>query len=34
MSDNQPADLLGSYGNWEVKTPHLDGLSARGVQFN
>ena len=34
MSDNQPADLLGCYGNEEVKTPHLDGLAKQGVQFN
>lgn len=33
MSDNQPADLLGCYGNDEVHTPHLDGLAARGVRF-
>jgi arylsulfatase A-like enzyme len=34
MSDNQPADLLGCYGNDEVHTPHLDGLAARGVRFS
>ena len=33
MSDNQPADLLGCYGNDEVSTPHIDGLAARGVKF-
>ncbi len=33
MSDNQPADLLGCYGNDEVKTPHLDMLADRGVRF-
>ncbi|SLN25331.1 Choline-sulfatase [Falsiruegeria litorea R37] len=34
MSDNQPADLLGCYGNDEVITPHLNGLAARGVRFS
>lgn len=33
MSDNQPADLLGCYGNDEVHTPHLDGLARRGARF-
>lgn len=33
MSDNQPADLLGCYGNDEVKTPHLDDLARSGVRF-
>ncbi len=33
MSDNQPADLLGCYGNDEVQTPHLDELASRGVRF-
>ena len=28
MADNQPADLLGCYGNDEVKTPHLDALAS------
>ena len=34
MSDNQPADLLGCYGNDEVKTPHLDEIAARGARFD
>lgn len=34
MSDNQPADMLGCYGNSELVTPHLDGLARNGVQFN
>lgn len=34
MSDNQPADLLGCYGNDEVLTPHIDGLAREGVQFD
>ena len=33
MSDNQPADLLGCYGNDEIRTPHLDSLAGRGVRF-
>jgi arylsulfatase A-like enzyme len=33
MSDNEPANLLGCYGNDEVSTPHIDGLAARGTQF-
>lgn len=34
MSDNQPADLLGCYGNNEVRTPHLDALAQRGTRFD
>ena len=33
MADNQPADLLGCYGNDEVRTPHLDALAERGRRF-
>lgn len=34
MSDNQPADLLGCYGNDEVRTPHLDALARNGIRFD
>jgi arylsulfatase A-like enzyme len=34
LSDNHPADLLGCYGNEEISTPHLDKMSADGLQFN
>ena len=33
MTDNQPAELLGCYGNREIHTPHLDRLARQGVQF-
>ena len=33
MSDNQPAEMLGCYGNDEINTPHLDRLAARGTRF-
>ena len=34
MSDNQPAELLGCYGNDEIHTPHIDEIAAAGIQFN
>ncbi len=33
LSDNQPASLLGCYGNPDIKTPHIDRLAAEGVRF-
>ena len=33
MADNQPADMLGCYGNDEVHTPQLDALAASGTRF-
>ncbi len=34
MTDNQPADLLGCYGNDEIHSPNLDRLARQGLQFN
>ncbi len=34
VSDNQSHTLLGTYGNNEIKTPHIDKLAKQGVQFN
>ncbi|NKQ34644.1 MAG: sulfatase-like hydrolase/transferase [Chloroflexi bacterium] len=34
MTDNQPAELLGCYGNEEIHTPHLDRLAAQGIRFD
>ena len=31
--DNQPASMMGCYGNEEIFTPHLDALASRGVLF-
>jgi choline-sulfatase len=33
ITDQQHAGMLGCAGNRWLKTPHLDGLSARGVRF-
>ncbi|MCS5659811.1 MAG: sulfatase-like hydrolase/transferase, partial [Dehalococcoidia bacterium] len=33
MTDNQPADLLGCYGNNEIHTPHLDKIAKNGLLF-
>jgi len=32
--DNQPAEMLGCYGNSELHTPHLDRLAGEGLRFN
>ncbi len=33
MTDTQRADMLGCYGNPDMKTPSLDRLASRGVRF-
>jgi arylsulfatase A-like enzyme len=34
LTDNQAASLLGTYGNPDIKTPHIDRLAKEGMQFN
>jgi len=34
MTDNQPAELLGCYGNTEIYTPNLDRMARQGLKFN
>ncbi|MGD0089747.1 MAG: sulfatase-like hydrolase/transferase [Planctomycetota bacterium] len=34
MTDTQRADMLGCYGNLEMKTPCLDALAAGGLRFD
>ncbi|MFV2091936.1 MAG: sulfatase, partial [Hyphomicrobiales bacterium] len=34
MTDNQPAELLGCYGNDECITPHIDALAGEGLRFD
>jgi arylsulfatase A-like enzyme len=34
MTDNQPADLLGCYGNGEMRSPRLDAMAAEGIRFD
>lgn len=34
FSDQQTADMLGCYGNKDIKTPNLDRFASEGVQFN
>ena len=33
MTDNQSAEFLGCYGNYEVKTPNIDLLSKKGMNL-
>ena len=33
LTDNQPASILGAYGNTDVRTPHIDQLAAKGMRF-
>jgi arylsulfatase A-like enzyme len=34
FTDQQRLDLLGTYGNKIIRTPHLDALAARGTRFD
>jgi arylsulfatase A-like enzyme len=33
VADNQPASILGIYGNPDVKTPNIDRLANEGLRF-
>ena len=33
VADNQPASILGTYGNPDVKTPNIDRLANEGLRF-
>lgn len=33
LTDNQPASIIGSYGNTDVRTPHIDQLAKEGTLF-
>jgi arylsulfatase A-like enzyme len=33
LTDNQPASILGAYGNTEVRTPNIDRLASEGMKF-
>ncbi len=34
LTDNQPASILGAYGNPDVRTPHVDQLAREGMRFD
>lgn len=34
LTDNQAASLLGTYGNPDIRTPHVDRLAREGMRFN
>ena len=34
VADNQPAAILGAYGNPDVKTPNIDRLASEGMRFS
>ena len=34
MTDNQPADAMGCYGNDEIHTPNLDAIAGSGIRFD
>jgi arylsulfatase A-like enzyme len=34
VTDNQPASILGVYGNLDVRTPNIDGLADEGLLFS
>ena len=33
LTDNQPASILGAYGNPDVRTPNIDRLANEGMRF-
>ena len=33
LTDNQAASLLGTYGNPDIRTPHIDQLAREGMKF-
>ena len=33
LTDNQPASILGAYGNSDVHTPNIDQLAGEGMRF-